>query len=298
MKNKITLLSWIIAISAAIGISYLIFKPVSLVGTTLITQKNIELKNQVTLKYFPSEKRNLGQMLLEKSFLKYEILKRNGVVIGKKEILDEEARIDRQTQRPEFLLEIKQLFNGNIEEYRKVFVLPILVDRQIYDYFSNSENIHQKPLNYALQIIQSINDNPSLDLKQLSQDKKLEFKLRTIKPFINEAELLGIPEDNRKFAKIPDVFKSNPEYEMWRDILLQLSEGQVYGKPVNVEDRLFMVKLIKKKLLSLRELPNIAEKNDYYQFEAEFIILQKISFEEWFNEEAKSVPKFSQETKL
>ncbi len=289
-----SLLAWIIAITAAIGISYLIFRPVSLVGTTLITQKNIDLKNEITKKYFPNEKRDLGQMLLEKSFLKFEILKRNGIIIGKKEILDEEARIEKQTQRPEFLLEIKLLFKGNIDEYRKVFVLPNLVDRQIYDFFSNSEIIHQKPLHQALQIIKSINENPKTDLKQLPEVKNLEYKFRNIMPFINEAELLGIPEDNRKFTKIPEVFKPNPEYEMWREILLNLSEGQIYAKPVNVEDRLFIVRLIKKKLLSPKQLPQFADRNNkFYQFDAEFVILQKASFEGWLSEEAKLVPKYS-----
>lgn len=97
-----------------------------------ITQEQVDYRNQVIKIYYPQESRDLGLEQLKKYYQYLVILKKHGRVLNNEVLELEAARIDKETKDQQTLDQIKKVFGSDREAYLYTYVMPILVEREIY----------------------------------------------------------------------------------------------------------------------------------------------------------------------
>ena len=301
-KNKVVavLVSIFVIISVFFYWNIYVFK----IGDTKFYRKDIHLKDEISRLYYPEKTEKTGRKELIKSYSNLEILKNNGYLINEKMVLAEEERINQQTKNPVMLQKIKDLFKGDMDSYRKIYVLPVLVDRAIYyDFFTNNLTLQNDSLQRANDFISQVESKggnledeakkSNLNIGRIIIDEKkgLIQADNNFKPVQMDAPQMtmpaGMPEsqfpsdmDGRlSMPKRKVKNNADPTAEEWNNTVLRyLKEGQIAPKPVNSEESWFVIKL------------NKIERKNPYHYRVEVVSVPKNNFFEWRENEAKKVP--------
>lgn len=118
------------------------------VGRFTITAGDAKYRDELIQVFYPGSKEpNAGFLQLREVFIQAQVLENNGVKFGDDALDREAARIDKETQAPATLEKIKAIFAKNPAAYRKIFVLPTLVERTIYfDFFLHNPQVQAGPI--------------------------------------------------------------------------------------------------------------------------------------------------------
>jgi len=230
-------------------------------------------------------------MQLTKYFKMAAIMKKYGQPVTH-EILEKEAeRIEENTQRPEWLKKIKDMFQGDHNAYLRVFVLPVYVERSLYyDLFVKSKIIQKEPFERVQSFHQQVlSDGTSF----VESAKKTEAKIIPLKVSYEDGVQWGDPKEKEPTQNVVDQTKaeqkkwmdkmarSRPsetaEVDRWvKDILTPLKPGMVSARLIDNETSWSVIKLVKKS----------GQKNTVYQLEA--AVFPKLDWGAWIASELDS----------
>lgn len=283
-SKKYILISAAVILTLVIGGYFVFHDPViAKVGDVKISKKEAQYRDQVIRLYFPEEKRLMGMYQLIKSAYNLEVLKNNSVYFQDAQIDQEEKRIEQNTKRPQQLKQIKDIFGADHEAYRRVFVLPTLVDRYIYfDFFTNNEKIHSESLHAAHEFIQEVGPQGE---KFRSFAQKNGLQVIPLKISLNEGLSWG-PDDGvasnaSKEAKKRESKKADPKHideeaKKWYDLLIKnLKEGEVATIPIDRDEVWLVAHYLRQKTPTL--------------FELEVVPFRKSEFGPWFETEKAKI---------
>ena len=153
------------------------------VGSTPITQNDIQLRDQIVHVFYPQDHtQNVGYLQLKKIYLLREILQNNGTNFTEVNLASEQNRIESSTKDRESLEKIKSLFKNKFgafdeKRYQKVFILPTLVERVFNQNFFERLPIQEESHQKALHIHDEISLNPTRWREIASREKLQEGTL-------------------------------------------------------------------------------------------------------------------------
>lgn len=275
------------------------------VGRYSLTEKDIQYRQKVALVYYPLEKDpHLGLLQLKKAYSLAEILARHGRPITEQVLNSEEYRIEQNSKDPITLKKIIDLFNGDKESYRRVFVLPTYAERVIYfDFFLNNFKIHEKAHQYAVDFYTKIKSDPKNFFKMAAQlgykkslltiSKKYGFQWQaesSIKQNSNlkssstsqtvidlSSEAVAAKTQRHKIEEEAKLIEVNEAAHWITEIASPTKPGEVVEKIID-RSEVYMV---------VRYLGPKRANGDQYNFEV--VLFPKINFANWLNEEMRKV---------
>lgn len=151
------------------------------VGDYKILKSDVDKKNQVIRLYFPDETRDLGLNQLIDSYVNAAILEKYGKKITPENVTEEEVRIEKESQMPDVLKKIQDIFGSNKEAYRRVFVIPVIADRMIYfELFSKEKSFHKDSLERAARLLEKAQSHPE-KMNDLALEDKLPLMTLKLK---------------------------------------------------------------------------------------------------------------------
>jgi len=136
---------------------------VAQVGHLSITEKDLSRQVRVSELYFPgSGLRHVALSQLIKGYLALEVLKSLGHRVDKAAFQVEAQRIDRETQAPELLQKIKEIYQGDQKAYLHSFVGVVYGERVLYhEIFLPSEEIHRASREKAEALLKAALSSPA-----------------------------------------------------------------------------------------------------------------------------------------
>lgn len=240
--------------------------PVVRIGSRAYTRDDFRFKAAVEGVYFGTpvaEPSTAGQVL--ETALMEAVLERHGIRVTDAMLEAEAARVDRETQEPVKLAQIKALFGGDTRRYREVFLEPILVNQRLFDYLHTSEATQGDRRRTAQALHQSARSQPAR-FKEWVLRLGAEYVEQTQKP----EERYTPAELERYRGDVPGL-----DGELVASCLRALPVGEVCPKVTEDRHLLKVVRLV-------------ARRAGEYQIEVG--VIRKRTFEEWFPGEARKVP--------
>jgi len=228
-------------------------KIVAKVGEYEISQKDVELRDKVVRIYYPGEQRSVGLKQLVEAYQAARILKKYGRPVTA-EILEAEAtRIDRNTKSPEGLGEIKAIFAGDSESYRRIYVLPVFVNRTLrFDLFPQDQRIHAESLEKARTFVAVATAQNFRKAGEAAGGKFATFEI-TRDEIKWKSDLPppppGSPDSSEIVQKLAEERKTAAAAEatLWVDrILKDLKPGQIYSEVVDQNEKWLVARYVKK----------------------------------------------------
>jgi len=118
---------------------------VARVGEIPITDQDLSRQARVSDLYYPgSGQRYVALSQLIKGYLSLGVLKSLGQAVDEATVKGESRRIDEETQAPELLQKIKEVYQGDQEAYLQSFVRTVYAERVLYhEVFLPSPEIHR-----------------------------------------------------------------------------------------------------------------------------------------------------------
>ena len=118
---------------------------VARVGEIPITDEDLSRQARVSELYYPgSGQRYVALSQLIKGYLSLGVLKSLGQAVDEATVKGESRRIDEETQAPELLQKIKEVYQGDREAYLQSFVRTVYAERVLYhEVFLPSPEIHR-----------------------------------------------------------------------------------------------------------------------------------------------------------
>jgi hypothetical protein len=280
-----------------------LFRPLVVVGDWKIYKKDVQFRDQIILLNFPEEKRSMGLYQLAKSAINLAILQNNGVNISDAQIEEELSRIDAKTKNPEQLMKIKQIFNDDIEAYKKDFVLPALVDSMIYfEFFLKDPKVQEASLNEVAKFIGEA-QKPNTDFKTLALKWNLPIQKLVVslkngltwtnpesakskRPLPGRPEKMKVLNQNNKNQALLDRVnahlrldgapKNTEDAKKWYDSVIQpMTPGQVTSTPLSQDERWLVAHYL--------------GKNAKGDFELDIVAFNKINYSQWYEREKAKV---------
>ncbi|WP_413578227.1 hypothetical protein ACLVWU_06765 [Bdellovibrio sp. HCB290] len=261
-KIAVVVGSVLVAVSVFSYFKYFHDPVLAKVGETKITKSDVAYRDKIIRLSYPEEKRSMGLYQLMNSAIHYEVLKSNGVQISEDVIDQEMKRIDDNTRNPEQLKSIKSIFKEDAEAYRRVFVLPTLVDRVIhFDFFLNDEKTQEASIKPPLEFINAIKNGRetfrSRAKKQNIEIVKAKISAKDGVVWEKSGNDLSASEKDLSHEAQAEMEKVLPkrdnapsasggEYQKWQQILAGLEPGQMVPLPLNYGE-LWLVILFEKK---------------------------------------------------
>lgn len=200
--------------------------------------------------------RKAGFMRMYEAAILEEVLNRQAKSPVKTEEYDAEvARIDRETRAPDILGCIKKYFGGDGPRYRRVFIRPILVQRDIREYVRNSLEVQAGAYGLRDGILKDI-DNKKV-FKDIGAARGVTYSTSTY----------AIEEDTAAPVAMEPWKRWSPfEAAFINEHLKDLKPGEVKAAPIEDDANIKFVRLI-----------SITGKKYYF----ETLSLPKISTEEY-----------------
>lgn len=131
------------------------------VGDFTITRAMAEYREKVARVYYPNEPARVGLDQLIRAYILAEILRRQGRPVTESALAQEEKRIDASTRDPVTLSRIKAIFGSDQVAYRKIFILPVYVERIFYyEFFLNSQEVQAPLRKKAEEFLLQVRKNP------------------------------------------------------------------------------------------------------------------------------------------
>lgn len=109
-------------------------QPVLEVGQFRFTARDIEQRLKVLQFYFPNEKNLNARADLVRVYSTAQVLLDHGIPDLRDRVIAEDKRIDSSTLDPTGLARIKRIFDGDVEAYRRLFIIPVLAPRLFTDF--------------------------------------------------------------------------------------------------------------------------------------------------------------------
>lgn len=271
------------------------------VGSFEITQTDASLRDKIVEIYYPNHKTpNAGLIQLKNSFTYAAILENNGHIINEHKLKNEMDRIDASTKDPKTLERIKNIFKDDsgkldIQKYQKVFILPTYAERIIGTSFfqglSLHNQTHQKAMDFHLKVsskplnLIKIADESNYkngewciskkegvsftDSKDKNKKKRKEGQSTLIdKSPVPNAQI-------RETIEMQWAEQNKAWVERWfSDIINPTKTGALVSQIIDFSESWMVMRLIHKK-------------SDQACFET--AIIEKVSFEKWFEEEKNKV---------
>lgn len=296
MKNK----KKIVFISLALllfgtGIYFPFFydRTVAEIGDYTITMKQVEYRDQIHHIFYPQDPKSYGKEQLVNAYIYAQILKNNGQEISERVLREEEMRIDQNTKAPETLKAIRDLFRGDDEAYRNVFVLPTYAERVIYfDFFTKNQKTQEKSLRLVQQFLSDVVKKQhafekvalaqNLNVRKflISEDGAIDWqfgekKQREQGPKLIDQSGKAAPADVQKQVQMELEGKSMLSVKSWvENVVSHMRAGDVFPEPVDNGEHWMVTRLLKKQ-------------GRGYIMEAAFI--PKDSYENWLAEEKAKI---------
>jgi uncharacterized protein (UPF0335 family) len=268
------------------------------IGRFEITKKDADQRLQVVQIFYPSNKNNeAGLIQLQNAYVIAQVMENNGEVINEHKLINETDRIDASTKNPKMLNDIKAIFKNksgdfDVKAYRKVFILPAFVERQISGLFQ-SLPIHQRTHAEAMDLYHEALKNPSEFLKLGKAKKKkigywtvsrknglaFESEKRSKKKIEKGNSLIDMSEKGNKevYEQVQQQFSGMQDeiVERWLSEIVAPTElGKMVDKIIDHSESWLVLRLIEKT-------------NNEGHFEA--VVFEKANFSDWLEAEKKKV---------
>ncbi len=139
-----------------IGLSLVIAVSIILFHERSNPNLDIERKIKTIQAFYPEfNDRNAAELQIKRTQQLLKILSKNGIELGDSQITNEEQRIDRETQDPKRLEQIKSIFKSwtgfDRSAYRNVFIVPQLAERLAFELVYFSDHAFQSSTRSILQ---------------------------------------------------------------------------------------------------------------------------------------------------
>lgn len=240
------------------------------VGRFVITQHQADVRSAVERTLNPSETRELGLFQLARSFALAEIYTLHVRPIAPAALEAEAARIDRDTTAPEVLAKVKAVYGSDREAYLTTYVLPVLVERELYyEYFLKSSEPHVQSLAQAQAILHESLAHSERSLRSWANPSVHYGRMR-----VSAAQGFVTDANPRPAARPAEQDLAR----QWiRDILEPLKPGTTSSRLVNAGEAWQIVRLI-------RRSPRTP-----HTYEVESLVIPKIRFDRWVTQEKSKI---------
>ncbi len=234
------------------------------VGDSRITERDIAYRIAVERVYGNKRAdRALVLASLTKDALNMEVGRKFGINVSRENLDALDSHAEKNSRAPEILSAVKQVFGKDKESYDRIYLSPKIISRKLRGWHSRNVEIH-KAERAAIEKALAL----AISGKSMEETGKAAGLTYSMTDDIERKSKLS-PLLQKYFPHNDKSYK-NP----FRAILESLSEGEVYSSIVEGDSRFMVVKLI--------------EKNESrYKYEA--VIANKVSFTEWFKEQADKV---------
>jgi hypothetical protein len=262
------------------------------VGQFTITRQDVAWRDALHDLYFPQDKRKVGLDELVHAYTAAQILLKHGYALTAKAIEAEERRIDETTLMPDMLARIKAVFQGNQDGYRRVYVLPTLVERVVYyEFFLHDRKAQAESLRTAESFLAKA-ERDSANFRELAMAEGLAITSFTVAMSSGIRWHHAEQDPNEKAASPPagmppkvveglkqnQAGQSRDEAERWiKEVIAPLKPGAVFGKAVDFGEEWLVVRLVG---------PTPGAKESY---ELECVSVRKNAYERWWEMESKKV---------
>jgi hypothetical protein len=192
--------------------------------------------------------------------LEYEVARLNGITVSPDEIQDFSNHVDSSTKAPKLLAKIKELFKGDESEYGRVYLMPIIINHKLHEWFNRDQEIHK-------------NERAAIE--------KAQFLIKSGKTLEQAAQLCSlkyISQVDSGLSDIPTIPINRPPSILrgpLADIFKSLAKGEIY-KDIIEDD--FTYKIVR-----------LVDRNGAINT-IEMLCIDKRPFTEWFEEQAKKIP--------
>jgi hypothetical protein len=247
---------------------------VAKVGNYSLTKRDVDLRTKIIQLHNGKLTRQNALEQLVASYTRAQILENMGAPISSQTILDEEKRLDSQS-----VSSIRGLFGSDIESYRRLYVLPMLAERALYQgYFLKKSSIQLEARAKAEAFLQAFRKEPR-QAKKLAEQHGLELSRLTV------SRRSGLTwEQGRKLAgsAVPATATggqgASPEGEFWvRRVVSGLKPGEVRNSLQEYGTYWLAVRL-------LGPAPDAKE-----TYRLEVVRIPQADFSAWYREQAAHV---------
>ncbi|MDA8099331.1 MAG: hypothetical protein M0042_06870 [Nitrospiraceae bacterium] len=241
------------------------------VGSTGISDRDIELRSKVSEIYFPgSGKPSVGLAQLIKGAVAAEVLRSKGFRMDDDSLDREIKRIDEQTKAPELLQKVKEVYQQNMPAYRRTFIQPAYAERILYrEVFLMAPEIQTERKQTATVFLSAVTSNPD-SFESAGRDLGISVVI------LNVSADSGIVPAGKESSKPPVDAMGK---KVGRELLARIAshkdvKGPILPEVIEWPDGYQVVKVIKR-----------GKSTAVIQSAA----IPKKSFDEWLWEQAKDI---------
>ena len=184
---------------------------------------------------------------LEPAVLSRLLFASSGIDISARAMAEEEARVDRETKAPDILACIKSHFGADRERYRRVFLRPILVQKEFYRHLGFDRKVQAKAYADAEAVAKAMADKT---FGSLAVRLGLEYSSTTYRAEeASGAAAKGPPSSEGGRAPLPEGAadgKAAFEAHFIEAYLKGLPAGKARPEPVDSDSELLFIKLLEK----------------------------------------------------
>lgn len=287
------IVGWALSILVGFAI-YLVYwqSQILRVGSWVITPSDIRQRQALIQLQFPGSDPTLAVKQLETSAKYLLIMERNGRSITDEEVRAEAARVEKNTQDPEMLKKIKNIFGTDHEAYLKNVIKPSLVDRVIYyDFFLVRPEIHTEANEKVMKLIDQAQqkgfnflteaEKLGLEVKQIVVSPAGEVRSKAGHEDSGQSKLIDqSPQPNAQvYERVRRERlgnRSNPLAQTLSRLASQeIQPGQVFKQPISHSQSLVVAQLV-------RKLPN-------GDLQFRLASAPKKNFDQWIEEQEKQL---------
>ncbi|MCB0414740.1 MAG: hypothetical protein KDD50_10430 [Bdellovibrionales bacterium] len=196
------------------------------------------------------------------------LLKKYGFDLSKKSIELEKNRIEKNTQLPKILDQLKQSLSKR--EFDEFFILANLVNQAVYfDLYLKNEQTHLESRRRALEVLKKISNN---DLLSFAHQHKYPISEMQI---TKDHRLIWYPLPKTKDrSSPPSTFLNQEEWDRWENILKKIPPNQI-AKAL-ISHRSFWLIIKKKQTLGKTTF--------------EVLFLNKMPYDQWLKSQRMRIP--------
>jgi len=240
------------------------------VGDIGINNKDVSLRKKVSEVYYPdSGKDYVALAQLINGYLSEDVLKSLGHKVDNAIFEAEAKRIDENTNAPETLKKIKNVYGSNRRAYIKTFIRIVYAERVLYnEVFLRSKDIHKEQYLKAEELHRKSISYPNAFL---TISKDIGFKIRRLKISVKE----GIIPYEKSGLKRAHTAVGIERAEKLINAVSMIREGDVYPDIIEWPEGYQVIRYIKKE-------------KEYYIIDS--VSIPKRGYDDWFWEKAGKVP--------
>lgn len=235
---------------------------IAIVGQTLITTKDIKYRLGIEKAYGKNNTDSIeALMMLINDAVEQEVARKVNMLPTPQEIAAMDKHATTTSKAPEILSNVKKVFGDDTKSYRRIYLVPKIVNIKLHGFFSKDQKIHRGArlsIEKAFQLV-----SKGMPLKQAAQETNLQYS-------IYEDEPNKIPD---QLARV--IGKQTQEEDSLKRIINSLKVGEYY-KEIIEDDYGYRI---------IRLIGRTGNKNKIEQ-----IIARKAPYDDWFRLMARDIP--------